>query len=223
MELTSNPLPRLGAGWQYNAHDLGNGRVLKVPRSYAERLRLAFAVHRRDPHFSRDQADAWVTTGNTTLQRSYRLLEHVLPNIDGRLMGNPTLLSHGVYEQDRLIMVADYIKHRSFNENVEVIDLYIDATLALWRWGVSETEFNFTTNSGIDQNGSVVLCDLGELTAQRDIVRRMVTDRVWLQRWSYNALADKRLQDRIRTSLAERLTAATLDAVWNTLRHDREQ
>jgi hypothetical protein len=45
-------------------------------------------------------------------------------------MGNPTILSHRGFEQDRLIMATDNIERHSFNEKVEGIDRSMDATFA---------------------------------------------------------------------------------------------
>lgn len=211
-------LPRLGAGWQYNAYDLGDGRVLKVPLSHAERIRIAFALHRDDPSYSHERAAEWVAAGDEMTRHSYRLLEEVLPRLDARLLGNPTLVGSGAYEQDKLVMIVDSIRHHSFDANAAIIDRYIDATLELWRWGISEVVFNFSINSGIGRDGGVVLCDLGDLTASRSTVRRLVTDQVWLQRWSYNALPDERLKAYVRATLAEQLTPARVEATWGTLR-----
>lgn len=220
MNATPKGLRRLGAGWQHNAYDLGDGRVLKVPVSRAGRMEIAFAVHREDPGFSRDRAAAWADAVEKGTTRSYRLLENVLAHVDASLLGNPTLLGHGIYEQDKLLMIGDYFSHHTFAENAAVIDRYIDMIIALWQWGISEVVFNFTVNSGLRPDGTVVLCDLGELTLAQGLVRSLVGDQIWLHRWSYQTLPDERLKAYARTTLAERLTLARVDELWAVLRQD---
>lgn len=220
MTLAPKNLPRLGVGWQHNAYDLGDGRVLKVPVSHAGRMEIAFAVHRDAPDYSRDQAAAWADAVDRGTMRSYRLLEEELPRLDARLLGNPTLLGHGIYEQDKLLMIGDYFGRHTFEESAAVIDRYIETTIALWQWGISEVVFNFTVNSGLRPDGTVALCDLGELTRSRSWVRRLVADQIWLQRWSYHTLPDERLKAYARTTLAERLTPARVVESWGVLRQD---
>jgi hypothetical protein len=214
-------LPRLGAGWQYHAYDLGDGRVLKVPISRSALIHIALERRRNDPAYSPEQATAWAAAVVSGVQRSYRVLENVLPHLDARLLGNPELLGHGVYEQDKLLMIGDYISHHTFPENAAIIDRYVDTTLELWQWGISEDVFNFTVNSGIGRDDGVVLCDLGDITASKTTVQRMVSNQVWLNRYSYNTLPDVRLKEYVRARLAEQLTPARVEMTWGTLRRDR--
>jgi hypothetical protein len=214
-------LPRLGSGWQYNVYDVGDGRVLKVPISREGRVQLALAIHRNDPTFSPERAAAWAEAVDGVTRRSYRLLEESLPHLDGRLLGNPTLLGHAIYEQDKLRTIIDYLRHHPFAEGAAIIDRYVETTLALWQWGISDVVFNFAINSGIDRDGNVALCDLGELTASQGWVRRMVADQAWLRRWSYQALPSDELRAYVRRTLGEQLTPARVEVTWGALRRDR--
>jgi hypothetical protein len=215
--------PRLGSGWQYNVYDVGDGRVLKVPISHEGRVQLAFAIHRDDPTYLPEQAAAWAEAVDGVTWRSYRLLEEVLPYLDGRLLGNPTLLGHAIYEQDKLRMIIDFLRHHPFKEGAAIIDRYIETTLALWQRGISDVVFNFAINSGIDGDGKVALCDLGELTTSKSWVRRTVAGQEWLRRWSYRALPNDELRAYVRRTLGEELTPSRVEATWGTLRWDSKR
>lgn len=214
--------PRLGAGWQYNAYDLGQGRVLKVPRSHAERMRIALSLYGTMPGYSRAQAAAWAENVHATTMRSYCLLEQALPHIDAALLGNPTLLGHGIYEQDRLVILADAFARHGFTTNTDTIDAFIETTHTLWRWGLGEGVFNFTVNFGIAASGAVVLCDLGELTQCRSTVGRAIANQVWLERWSFANLPDERLRSYAQAALAAKVIPARLEGLWGTLRTDTQ-
>jgi hypothetical protein len=200
-------------------YDLGNGRVLKVPLSHEGRMQIAVATHRKDPAYTPERAARWADGIEKGTLRSYRCLEAVLPHLDGRLLGNPVLFGRGIYEQDKLLMIVDYLEQYSFEENATIIDRYIDTTLDLWKSGISDVVFNFAVNSGITGDGRVALCDLGELSVAQERVQRLVQERVWLRRWSYRALSDGLLKTYVKERLAASLTPDRVETTWGTLRH----
>jgi hypothetical protein len=214
-------LPWLGSGWQYNAYDLGNGRVLKVPLSREGRLQIALATHRKERAYTGERAARWADGIEKGTQRSYRCLEAALPHLDSRLVGNPVLFGQSIYERDKLLMIVDYLEHYPFEENAAIIDRYIESILDLWESGISDVVFNFAVNSGITSDGRVALCDLGELSIDQERVQRLVQDRVWLRRWSYRALSDIRLKAYVQETLATRLTPERVASTWAILRQDR--
>jgi hypothetical protein len=189
--------PVLGVGWQYTVYDLGDGRVLKVPLSREQRMRIAFAEHRNDPAFTRERAAAWADAVAVETRRSYGVLEGALPDLDARLLAYPLLLGNDIYEQDKVLIVANFFRDHSFAENAAIVDRYVETTRALWQWGISDVVFNFAVNSGIAADGAVVLCDLGELTTAQTWVRQNVARQIWLRSASFSALRDARLASYI--------------------------
>ena len=141
--------------------------------------------------------------------------KHII-EIDGSLVGNPTIGGDGSYEQDKTSPLGDILNSSEFAKQKELIDLFIDHILACWDYGFGDVVFNFNLNSGVTPEGKVILTDLGELTWDKKEIRKLVETKYWEKRSSFVRLKNIELKNYIREQFNEKITLSNLDKHWNS-------
>lgn len=190
-------------GFYYNVYDVGNGRVLKVEKPRIIQYLKHFFLAGRLPSKVKNSAEI-----------SYRIIES---SIDQKLIANPKKETSNSYSQDKVETLGVYISTHSFEENKEIIDLYIEHILETWQNGFSDKIFNFTRNCGIDKNGRIVLLDFNEVVFNKESVIKLINKKRWLHSWSYTYwlyFTNRNLWLYYRSVMDKKITFENLEIFW---------
>jgi hypothetical protein len=209
---------RCGAGAQFHVFDLGDGRVLKVPRSLPSRIgRLML----RRPPLNRAIVAGVLTEArqqDAFIDRSIAELMAILPRIDRRLVGHPTFYAGRCYAQQKATPLREAFAATDTAGQRRLLDLYIEAVLDSWRNGFCELSFDFLFNAGLASAGHVMFLDLAGISAVQRRALRFVARRDWLLTSSYMRLVRENLDNAAYfIAAAERaLTPENLRVLWGT-------
>ena len=168
----------IGVGSQYTVHDLGDGRVVKIPNSMDGTRRF---VGGWGPHYDASTAHRPI---DETVYHREECAPHVLrlaaryPPLSAAL-GNPQAVPGGSFTQDKVRPLIEVIGTASPDEIRGYLADYADLCLLFWRYGIHEYILNFGTNNGVDAKGRLVLMDFGEVAFVTTFVARMVARREW--------------------------------------------
>ncbi len=206
----------IGSGWQYRVYDLGNGRVLKIEQTP---LRQFFVIGKDTirrvylwpPAIMRNVRSAIAITRHSReglLERAY---------IPGYLLGNPEFFSDGSYSQDKVQLIEEILVGASESEVRAVFERYADLFLECWRYGFSDTIFNFMYNNGIDSGKRIVQIDIGELTFSLSKMDELIREKKWLKQNSYARRLSTAHQKIFREITEEKWTLKVLNTTWGML------
>jgi hypothetical protein len=203
---------------QFHVFDLGNGRVLKVPRTFRSQIRRL--ITRKWPTTRADFAElvAEARRQPVRIDKSLRDLRSILDRIDPHLVGNPELYADGCYTQDKATPLANIVLRADPAKQCGLIDLYIDGIHATWRHGFAEDSFNFLANVGLGAGRRTVVLDLAGIYVQKRRVLRTIERRDWVLTWSYMRLVQSNLETAryFLSAMRKAMRPETLDALWAT-------
>lgn len=204
---------KIGEGLQYNVYDIYNGRVSKITTSTFEKINTL----KRWGNYDLSKIKKKIKSINKITPKSIKGVKSI-PNFNFNLIGNPFFKEKLNYEQDKVILLGKYFSAHSLQENKNIIDLYIKNIFVLWKFGVSDTVFNFTINNGVNKNGEVILSDIGELTFVKKDVAGYIKEKKWLKKWSLkDDISDLKLKSYIAKKFDEKLTLENLEKYWKNL------
>jgi hypothetical protein len=152
----------IGVGAQYTFHDLGNGRVSKVPNNFDGSRQF---VGGWGTHFDATHAN---TPNEITIGGRNISVPHVLrlaaryPELYEALC-RPQAGPGCNFTQDKVLSLADVIPDATDDEIRGYLEAYADLHQLCWRYGIAEGIFNFGNNNGITDSGRLVLIDFGEV------------------------------------------------------------
>ncbi len=210
-------MKKIGHGVQYDVYDIGNGRVKKIQTSFLQKIYRFHKIAPKYKIYSHPVHNIKTSIGASKQTReSIGALKEHLSSIDLSLVGNPTIQDDGSYEQDKVIPFGDILYSSDFSKQKELVDEYMNNLLGCWDYGFSDTPFNFMMNCGVTSEGEVVLIDLGELTWNKEEVKKLVESKHWQKRGSFNKLEDGELKNYLREQFNEKITLSSLDTRWNS-------
>jgi hypothetical protein len=202
----------LGEGLQYRVYEIDEYRVSKVPKTCLEKwITLVQWGYKNPITIFRDALIAARMN-----ERSIKTLKSLMTKLDASLFGNPYFLNDLSYEQDKAVTLETYFKEHSLSENKRVIDRYVDSILLMWRYGISDSVFNFSMNNAINSQGSVITIDLGELVFSKKCVAELVRAKKWLHQHSFTHLTDTKLKDYFSEQTSQLLTIENLNTYWRS-------
>lgn len=204
------PFPEVGSGSQFHTFDMHNGRVLKLPLTKEETIEvLARRRHNMNPLSPVEQAsiDVRVHTVINGKGRIPDMIHHSFYQPKGflQIIGNPTCIDTDnvlpedtpnkqwgagrvAYTQDKLDMIGGVLDSFSAVAMLgrgdilrlqRIIDMYAQRTYELWEYGYADYVFKLG-DSGFDNNGDLVIADLGEFTSDPIFMKKALDDRRWL-------------------------------------------
>jgi len=204
----------IGVGAQYTVHDLGNGRVSKVPNSFDGSRRF---VGGWGTHFDATHANApnEMTIGGRDIGVPHALrLAARYPGLYEAL-GRPKAMPGGSFTQDMVRPLSDVIPDATADEIRGYLEAYADLHQFCWRYGIAEAIFNFGINNGITDSGRLVLIDFGEVhpDTTKAIVFQ-VREAVWETKDVFvKMFLPENLHDYYFSVMKDRLTG-TFDRHW---------
>jgi len=203
----------IGVGSQFTIHDLGEGRVVKIPNSI-DGSRLF--VGGWGPHLT---GKKHIPLEETAIYRGV-CTPHVLrlaaryPRLSAAL-GQPRALPGMCFTQDKVRPLVDVIPTAKPDEIRDYIDGYADVCLLCWRYGVHEYILNFGMNNGLDAKNRVVLVDFGEAAFDTTHVERMVerlhweTNSLWVEKF-----LPVEFHDHYFRAMKSRLSGRSFELHW---------
>ena len=211
----------VGVGYQYRVYDLRNGRVLKKRVTFFETFLRFFLWSSKKFFFVNILERVRCIEKITNL--SIEGLKKKLYDIDTTIIGNPCFIDDLNYEQDKVIVVQDFLKTHSMQENRKIIDGYIENVLSVWCDGYSDATFQLTRNYGVNHCGRIILIDIGELAFSKKEVAEHIRERVWLKKEFYKDIKDTLLQSYYKEMMDRYITLENLEAHWGINRSLVEQ
>ena len=173
-------MSQIGCGLEYRVYDHSAGRVLKVRRGIPDRILASFLYSARSGALG----------GWPRIARKLLPLTNEVPGLVSRLAKKPAeirkLLGHielvrgNNYTQDLITPLRDYFAAHSFEENVAVVERYIEMTKSLWSLGVGDPYYSLLWNAGVYADGSVTQIDVSDLTTEASAVNESVRQQIWL-------------------------------------------
>ena len=239
----------LGHGAQFKVFDMHNGRVLKIPLTEAETYQVA-RRRRNIIHGTVEQIAALDVRVQTFMNSKARIPSMVNHSFDDpapflKVIGNPKIELSGdylpddthekrwasarfIYTQDKVdtasAMLRSLEKYDTLSGGDELrlkryIEQYIAAVYETWRYGYSDYIFKLG-DSGINQNGDMVLIDLGEWTADFDFVLRAIKEKWWLDNVNHGKKDFPKLPKSLETfyiqTLENAFTPEKLTEQWRS-------
>ena len=111
------------------------------------------------------------------------------------LFANPKILPNGIdYEQDMILPIQYYLKTCSVEEGKVVIDKFIAFVKLLISQNMVDKSFAIGKNFGLDKNGAVVLCDIGEIWSNPENIQRQIRNKAWSYRYVLKIFPNQELK-----------------------------
>ena len=184
LPLTGNPSDPdergmlIGIGGQFTVHDIGNGRVMKIPNSMDGTRRF---VGGWGPHVGKMKRH--IPLKETASHRD-SCVPHVL-RLAARYsalsdaLARPRAMPGQCFTQDRVRPLRDLIPTAAPGEIRSYLDGYADVCQLCWRYGIHDYIFFFAGNNAIDAQDRAVLLDFGEVAFDTTLVAKFVEGREW--------------------------------------------
>jgi hypothetical protein len=84
----------------------------------------------------------------------------------------------------------------------------------MWGQGVGDTIYNFTINTGLDDEGNLVMIDFGEIVFSKPRIKSEVESSKWLDKWSYGEDLEGEIKSYFREKMEEEITVEKLEDKW---------
>lgn len=239
----------LGHGAQFKAFDMHNGRVLKIPLTEAETYQVA-RRRRNIIHGTVEDIAALDVRVQTFMNSKARIPSMVHHAFDDpapflKVLGNPKVELSGdylpddtkekrwasarfIYTQDKVDAAAvmlrslDAIGMIGVGDELRLkryIEQYVACVYEAWCYGYSDYIFKLG-DTGINENGDMVLIDLGEWTGDLDFVHRAVSGKWWLDNVNHKKTDFPKLPERLETfyvrTLENAFTTDVLTEKWRS-------
>lgn len=208
-------MKKIGQGLSYSVYEISKNKVLKKPTfNFYKFFKLLFWSIKYRFNFSLvKKLGPIISSGKNSID----YLRENFNLIDLNIIGNPVFCNSLEYSQDKVIILRDYFKTHSFQENIKVIDSYIENIFETWGCGFSDIDFNFAMNSGVNRDGKVILADINGLSFSKSEVFDLVLSKVWLKKHSYLVLKDEELKNYFKLKMEKKVTVVNLDKFWKNL------
>lgn len=225
--VTSNKDTIIDHGWQYTVYDLKNGRVLKMKKSLIQAY-LTFAKQRK--YKSRS---ATMETVFEKIMKQPSLFISLFQNIhvrfphsinglrskiedgvDASMFGNPIFFPSMHYEQDKVQIVGSFINEIDEQRQKEIVSMFVERTLELWRYGICDISFAVVRNYGI-HDGVLRAIDLGDFTFNQTVAEQVLTSNIPLEAWDYLNATPAPFKKEYRNAFEKYLTTSSLRRNWN--------
>lgn len=211
-------LVMLGRGVQYTVfvdEKAASSTVTKIPNSYEEALAVVTGWDDL-ARFTKEQlaAQAHASVKNTLWAARYMRNMLKAHASLGPHLGNPSIALDGSYLQDRVTVLHDKLMNCTPAEAKALFEQYAAGILEEWSYGFSDLVFNPTVNSGVTDDGVVILMDFSEITTVKSKVLRTVIGKRWQKSWSYTHDIAAPFRDSYCTIMKQTLTKEHLDTYW---------
>jgi len=211
-------MQKIGQGWQYIVYDLGNDRVLK--KKYSAFSKFFFIrskqIAKGQPYSFKEIICA-IYRVNRKARQSIQYFKINGQKINLQLIANPKFLDGINYEQDKVTSLSELLKSCSISEGKELFNQYAKFIHSTWRYGFSDTIFNFLGNNGINKNGDMVQSDFGELAFRREEVKQFIENKKWLDTSCYKTFPEGELKEYFKDLMGKEITEEKLEKFFKPI------
>jgi hypothetical protein len=199
-------MEKIGEGLQYRVYSIDDSRVRKVPKSKPEMMDYIKKW--------KDDVEAAERNVEEALKRREKAVENLKKlDIDLSLFGSPEFDGKEI-TQDRVRPVGQVFETADLRQKKKVIDLYAELLQRLWKQGVGDTIYNFTINTGLADDGNLVMLDFGEIVFSKQKVKKEVKNRKWLEKWGYREDISEDLKPYFEEKMDEEINLEDLEEKW---------
>lgn len=99
--------------------------------------------------------------------------------VDNALLENFTRIDELDFGQDRVISLKEYFETHSIDESKNIIDDFVKLSQNFLRQGFIDKAMKIGKNFGINDQGRVILIDIGEIWFKKDEVQKRIRIRTW--------------------------------------------
>ena len=187
-----NNMKKIGEGWQYSVYDLQNGRVLKKLHSL---IKTYWVILKDIFPFNTDPITKLPSYARNSKIKALASAEILTKkNIPLSWLGNPKFINGLDYEQDKALPLHDVFTNSNTEQIKLLIDKFIIFNKQLMEIGVIDKSFNITKNYGLNNNGDVILIDIGELFDNPVRIKKQLIDRAWDKSYVAGCIKNKEAQ-----------------------------
>src|SRR3989339_710469 len=123
------------------------------------------------------------------------ILRDIFPFDKDSLFEIPSFINKYDFEQDKASPLHEVFESSNTEEAKKIIDLFIEFNLKLLNLGVIDKGFNITKNYGLDNDGQIVLIDIGELFDNKELINQQLKDRGWTHSYVGGCIQDKEARE----------------------------
>lgn len=181
-------MTKIGEGWQYTTYDLENGRVRKEFHSPFKAFRMIL----RDIYPFDRYKPTFVFAAIKRMREKAEKSKHIVQNtsLPKSNFGNPKFESNLNYRQDLVIPLREYIPEQSQKTQKEIIDAFVEFNKKLLEAKCVDKNFSIGKNFGINNDGEIVLIDIGELISAEEDITRQIQTQAWTRPYVLEALPE---------------------------------
>lgn len=186
-------MKKIGEGWQYTVYDLENSRVYKKYNSWVRSCWIIIKdcfPHRLEVIW---RIPKYIPSLKLKAFHSFELLKK--KDLPPSWFGNPTFLNALDYEQDKLVPLHVAFKRLTKDESKKKIDAFIAFAQKLLEYGIVDKFFNIAKNFGINNDGQIILTDIGELVDDPVKIAKLQSERIWAVDYKSRSIEDKELRE----------------------------
>ncbi len=204
----------LGQGAQFKVYDLGNGRVKKVPQDQEGSEQAISIWYKGAP----SEIPEYARNMQLLRDRGNEHVAKVIRNVPdaASFFGNPIFEPDGSVIQDKVALLGEQIDKSSPEGAKELLRKYIGSIKKSWDYGCYDWVFNLCTNTGVDQNGEVVMMDFGEMGLDKDTALDLVNNRPWENSYDTTHRLSQENRDYFVRKASEDITPDSLDRHWQS-------
>lgn len=198
-------------GWQANI-EYFDDYVVKTPKTEDE------IRNKITPHYQMTEKLDRVEEKIKKLKNDWKSSIKIIKSgkVPLRLLAFPEFLDDDRIKQRRVKMLSEEFGDLMSKGNLKgakrLVDRVIDFIISLWQYGIHEITFKFYSEMGL-MNGKIVLVDIGEITDDKELVRRQLEKKGKKLEDLRNHHHDKVL-DYYQEQIKKRLTIEELDKSW---------
>jgi len=203
-------MEKIGEGYFYNVFNLNNGRVLKQKKDFKS---ISNSLGKEVNSLSKwIKTCSYISKCKSVTQEIKDKITH-FPELS-KLLGNPKFNNSTDFEQDKVILLMDYLDTHSFKENKLIVDKYITLIENLLTFGIHDYVYKFKNGYGVSQNGEVIFIDFNEVTFSKHKVLSLATANHWHNEAQYRKYEEGDLKQYLGKRLGECLTSENIESLW---------
>lgn len=204
----------IGIGGQYTVHDIGGGRVMKIPNAIDGSRKF---VGGWGPQIA-EMTNKHMPMVETAMDREL-CVPHVLRlaaryPVLSDVLAHPKAAAGLCFTQDKVRPIKQALLESEPAQVRKYIDASADIYRFLWRYGIHDYIWFFLVNNALDAEGRVVYLDFGETVSDTTWVTGHVAEHEWEQKQVLVDMFPDDLQDHYFRTMKDRLSGSNFETNW---------
>ncbi len=197
------------SGAQYNVFKISNSRVLKEPLDTNIVISKLKSWGWSDQRIAR-QKNSLIYTRTHSLNYISKL-----PQKSQNLFGNIQKTDSKSFTQDLVAPLDDIFYNTKLSNlyKLEIFDKYIELNYNIWKYGIFDKVFKFTSNYGLNSKQQVIFIDFGEITNSYSLAAKYIKIGEWKNCRVFYSLKEN-IKKNIYKKTEESFTMDNLNKYW---------